>query len=78
MRHSIAEGEAIQIAAIETLKEKGVEIHRWDKEALSVFEKAWNEVAEEASEKDEDFKKVWESLNSFREKYKIWKSLGYL
>ncbi len=77
-RHSIAEGEAIQITALETLEDKGVNIHKWDKKLLSLFEDAWIEVANEAAEKDKDFKEVWNSLSTFREKYKTWKSLGYL
>ncbi len=77
-RHSIAEGEAIQIDALETLKGHGVKIHKWNQDILDVFEKAWKEVAQEASEKDKDFKIVWNSLQTFRERYKVWKSLGYL
>jgi TRAP-type mannitol/chloroaromatic compound transport system substrate-binding protein len=78
IRHGIAEGEALQIDALEQLKEKGVIVHKWSDDILNTLEKAWIEVVEEESSKDEDFKKAWESLNKFRKRYETWKSLGYL
>ena len=78
IRHGIAEGEALQIDALEQLKEKGVIVHKWSPDILDTLEKAWMEVVAEESAKDEDFKKTWESLDKFRTRYKTWKSLGYL
>ena len=78
IRNGIAEGDAIQLDALQQLKDKGVIIHKWSDEILNTLEKAWLEVVEEESAKDEDFKKAWTSLNTFRENYKTWKSLGYL
>ena len=54
-----------------------MKIHKWNDEILETLKKAWLEVVEEES-KDEDFKEAWNSLQSFRENYKTWKSLGYL
>ena len=78
IRHGIAEGEALQIDALEQLEEKGVVVHKWSTEILDTLEKAWIEVVEEESAKDEDFKKAWNSLKTFRKRYETWKSLGYL
>jgi TRAP-type mannitol/chloroaromatic compound transport system substrate-binding protein len=78
IRHGIAEGEALQIDALEQLKEKGVIVHKWSTDILNTLEKAWMEVVVEESAKDEDFKKAWDSLNKFRKRYETWKSLGYL
>ena len=78
MRNGIAEGEAIQVDALKTLKEKGVNIHKWSDEILDALEKAWIEVVEEESNNDVDFKRSWESLSKFREDIATWKSLGYL
>lgn len=78
MRQGLAEGEAIQFSALQTLKEKGVQIHRWPPEILSELEKAWNEVVEELVAQDEDFARVWKSLSEFRANYRVWKELGYL
>lgn len=77
-REGLAEGEAIQAAALKELKEKGVNIHRWPPEILDALESAWSEVAAELSAEDPTFKKAWDSLQAFRADYAIWSELGYL
>ncbi len=77
-RDGLAEGEAIQFAALNELKAKGVEMHRWPPEVLETLERAWDEVAAELSAEDKTFKKVWASLKEFRANYAIWRELGYL
>ena len=78
IRYSIAEGEAIQSDAIATLKEKGVQIHKWSPEILATLKAAWEEVAKEQSELDPNFKRVHDSFVAFREKNADWRDLGYL
>ncbi|MBL26083.1 MAG: C4-dicarboxylate ABC transporter [Rhodospirillaceae bacterium] len=77
-RQSIAEGEYIQIDALQQLEDHGVNIHSWPPEMLDRFHAAWDEVVEEESAADPDFKRVWESLKAFRESYSRWRDLGYL
>ena len=77
-REGLAEGEAIQAGALKQLKEKGVNIHRWPPEILAKLNEAWNEVAAELAAEDANFKEAWESLQSFRAEYAVWKELGYL
>jgi TRAP-type mannitol/chloroaromatic compound transport system substrate-binding protein len=77
-REGLAEGEAIQVAALAQLKAKGVTIHRWPQSVLNKLEAAWNEVAKEEAASDANFAKVWASYSKFREGYKTWKALGYL
>lgn len=77
IRQSIAEGEAIQVAALAQLKSKGVQFHRWSPEILKALEKAWEEVVKEESQ-DANFAKVWKSYSEFRAGYAAWKKLGYL
>ena len=68
-----AHGDARNFAPMMEMQSKyGVTNHRWADEHLAVFEKAWNEVVKEESEKDEWFKKFAESYFAFREKYRIW------
>jgi TRAP-type mannitol/chloroaromatic compound transport system substrate-binding protein len=74
----LAEGEAIQFAALEELQAKGVTLHRWSPEILAALEAGWQEVVAEESAKNADFARVWESLSTFREDYKIWSEYGYL
>jgi len=78
IREGLAQGEAIQAKALHDLKEKGVQLHRWPAETLSVMRKAWDEVVKEEAARNKDFAKVWESYAAFRDRYKIWHDLGYL
>ena len=74
----MAEGEAIQGAALAELQKKGVQIHRWPQSELDKLEAAWNEVAAEIAASDADFATAWESLQTFRTEYTVWGELGYL
>jgi TRAP-type mannitol/chloroaromatic compound transport system substrate-binding protein len=78
LREGLAQGEAIQFDALKTLKEKGVQLHRWSPEILAAMRSAWDEVVAEEAEKNPDFKKIWASYAAFRKDYKIWHDLGYL
>ena len=74
----LAQGEAIQFPALQELQSKGVTLHRWTPEILTALETAWNEVVSAEAAANEDFGRVWESLQEFRKGYKIWGDLGYL
>ena len=74
----LAMAESRQPDALKQLQEKGVTLHRWPDETLEVLRNAWHEVVKEEAAKDEDFAKVWNSLSTFRENYKIWKDLGFV
>lgn len=78
VRHAIAEGEALQPAALARLEAQGVQIHTWSPEILEGLEQAWNKVANDMQESDANFKRVWQSLQDFREQYKGWADRGYL
>src|SRR5919106_1444272 len=54
------------------LEEYGVTNVRWSDEELAAFEEAWNEVLEEQSAQDEDFKRIADSYRAFRKVYKTW------
>ena len=43
-----------------------MQIHKWNDEILDTLKKAWLEVVEEESAKDEEFKEAWQSLQVFR------------
>ena len=75
---NLALAESLQFAALQELRSKGVELHRWSPGMLAAFEAAWQEVAAEQAAQDADFKRAWDSLQAFRADYKIWKDLGYL
>lgn len=77
VRYGLAEGEATQFAALKKLYASGVKIHRWPHEVVKALETAWNEVATENAAKDDDFRKVWDSLSAFRRDYSIWQEIGH-
>jgi TRAP-type mannitol/chloroaromatic compound transport system substrate-binding protein len=78
VRAGIAEGEAIQFSALEELKGKGVQLHKWSDADLATIRKAYDEVLAEQSAKNADFKKAYDSFSGFRQKYAIWREIGYL
>jgi TRAP-type mannitol/chloroaromatic compound transport system substrate-binding protein len=68
-----AETEAKNPAAMnKMLQEYGVTNVRWTDEELTAFQKAWNEVLQEQSAQDADFKKIADSYTAFRKVYKTW------
>jgi len=73
-----AEGEAIQIPALETFRERGVQIHRWSDEMLAEFRASWEAVAAEQSAANPDFARAWASLSEFRENFAEWSGMAYL
>lgn len=75
---SLARGESMQLEPMATLREAGVEFHTWSPEMLDAFRGAWEEVAAEMSEEDEEFAQVWEDFQAFREQYSEWANYGYL
>lgn len=72
---SMAEGEAAQMDAIATLKEKGVKFRHLPESVLAALREKWGEVVREETARDPMFKKVWDSLEGFRESYKAWKEV---
>ena len=75
---SLAKSEAVQVQAINKLKEFGVKIHKWSPEMMALFKENWSIVVEEEASKNAEFQRVWSSLKSFRENYAIWHNLGYV
>ncbi len=76
IRRGLAEGEAIQFAALKELTAKGVHIRRWPVPILQALRRAWREVAAEQAAADADFRRVWQSIQTFREEYAIWRELA--
>ncbi|HEX2255320.1 MAG TPA: TRAP transporter substrate-binding protein [Afifellaceae bacterium] len=75
--YGLAEGEAIQVKALQELRDKGVNIRRWSPDALQALNAAWEEVVEE-QKANANFAKVWQSFQAFRDEYATWRDLGYI
>jgi TRAP-type mannitol/chloroaromatic compound transport system substrate-binding protein len=79
VRDTLARGEASQAPAMRRMRDKhGVNIMYWPPEFLEAYEKAWDEVVEEESKNNANFKKVYASYSKFREEFKLWGENGYL
>lgn len=74
----IADGEASQFQAMADNVKDGVENVRWPDSVIDQLRTGWDEVIADEIKTNADSKKVWTSISSFREKYKIWKDMGYL
>ncbi len=76
---SFAFGEAVQFdSMLKNVNERGVKNKYWSPQMLALFEKTWKEVAAEQAAKDAFFKKVWDDLSAFRDKYRLWNAYGFL
>ena len=74
----LAEGEALQPAAMAANEKDGVKNMEWPPEVLDQLRAAWKEVLAEELEANPDVKKLWDSYTEFHEQYKVWGNLGYL
>jgi len=76
---STAQGEAIQLEPLAKMQEEnGAIVHRWNDEMMAAFRGAWDEVVAEKSAESEEFARVWDHIQAFREKYDQWSELGYV
>ena len=56
----------------------GVKIMYWSDEILDAYRTAWDEVVDEMSADNENFKKVYANYSKFREEFRLWGENGYL
>lgn len=76
---ALAFGEAMQAPVMKENAEKnGVVNKYWSPEMLALFEDKWSEVVTEESAKDEDFKRIYQDLATFRASYDLWERNAFL
>ncbi len=78
IREGLAEAGSLQIAALNELKAKGVEIRRFPPAVMAALDKAWQNVAADESQSNPAFKKAYESYSAFRDSYAMWRKMGYV
>jgi TRAP-type mannitol/chloroaromatic compound transport system substrate-binding protein len=79
MLDGLALGEAIQLPVMKkNVQERGVENRCWSDELLALFREKWQEVVDEESAKDPEFKRIWGNLEAFRRDYAIWSEWAFL
>jgi len=74
----LAEGEALQPAAMIANEKDGVTNMVWPDSVLDQLRGAWEEVLAEEIAANPDVKKLWDSYSAFNEAYQVWGSRGYL
>ncbi|MDF1735219.1 MAG: TRAP transporter substrate-binding protein [Minwuia sp.] len=74
----MAEGEALQPAAMLANEADGVKNVSWPDSVLDQLRVAWTEVLAEEQAANPDVKRLWASYSEFHESYKAWGERGYL
>lgn len=74
----LAEGEALQPAAMIANQKDGVTNVSWSDDVLNTLREKWQEVLQEELAANPDVQKLWDSYTAFHEDYKIWGEMGYL
>ena len=74
----LAEGEALQPAAMLANVADGVTNVSWSDEVLDTIREKWEEVLAEELAANPDVQTLWDSYTKFNESYKIWGEMGYL
>jgi TRAP-type mannitol/chloroaromatic compound transport system substrate-binding protein len=73
---SLAEGAAIQYAALQDLNAAGVQFRRWPSSIRDELQRGWPQIVEELASGDAEFRRVWASLSAFRQQYGVWGELS--
>ncbi|MDO6461887.1 TRAP transporter substrate-binding protein [Granulosicoccaceae sp. 1_MG-2023] len=74
----LAEGEYKNGAVLAGFQADGIQADQIPREVLQEMKAVTQEVLEEEAAKDADFKRVYESQQSFMETYKVWDERAYL
>jgi TRAP-type mannitol/chloroaromatic compound transport system substrate-binding protein len=75
---SIAEGEVLSMQALDRLRAKGVNVKQWDPAMIKQLKQMWTEEAKRLAATDPNFKKIWDSQQSFRQQHEKMKELQRL
>lgn len=78
LMQQFADGEALEFDVMRANEADGVQTMTWTDDQLSQFRDAWIEVVAEETASNPDSQRVWDSLTTFRENYKIWGDAAYL
>lgn len=75
---ALTRGESLQGSVVNGFAEKGVTARTLNPQLLTKLKQLTDEVMQEQSAKDADFKRVYQSQQAFMQEYKSWKRLAYL
>ncbi len=72
VRDALADGEAAQYQALKELQEGGTTLYRWPTPIRDELRRAWLQIVEEEGTASAEFRRVWASMNKFREEHAQW------
>jgi TRAP-type mannitol/chloroaromatic compound transport system substrate-binding protein len=64
--------------ALDRLRAKGVNVKQWDPAMIKQLKQMWTEEAKRLAATDPNFKKIWDSQQSFRQQHEKMKELQRL
>jgi TRAP-type mannitol/chloroaromatic compound transport system substrate-binding protein len=76
VRYSISEGDAKQFQALKDMVAQGVRLQRLSPGLREALERTWQQVVQQETSKDPDFRRVWQSLTDFRTDFAVWRELS--
>lgn len=75
---ALTRGESLQGKVLAGFPDKGVTARKLNNEMLTSLKSLTDEVMDDISASDADFKKIYQSQQAFAKEYKLWKKMAYL
>lgn len=75
---ALTRGESLQGKVLAGFPSKGVTARKLNNDMLVELKSLTDDVMQEISDKDADFKKIYQSQQAFSNEYKLWKKMAYL
>ena len=75
---SISQSEGLRFGKLKSLVDRGFTVSRWSPQLLKKLKSIWQEEVQAYRTNQDEFGKIWRSLEKFRKNYSIWQELGYL
>ncbi|BFM51288.1 TRAP transporter substrate-binding protein [Marinomonas sp. THO17] len=75
---ALTHGEALQGKVLAGFKDKGVTARKLDPALLEGLKEITDDLMQELSQQDADFKRIYDSQQAFRNDYHSWRKLAYL
>lgn len=76
VRYSLSAGDAQQFRALKEMVAQGVRLQRLSPGIRDALEHAWQQVVQQESGNDPEFRRVWQSLTAFRNDFAVWRELS--
>lgn len=76
VRHGMTSSDSRQFSTLKQYTELGVQMKTWPPNLMAAYRKTWDGVVKEQVKANKDFRRIWTSLQKFREEFAIWQELS--